>query len=137
MKTKSMSGLIMTCLLLCCASGASAADGVSLQTTAREMGEPQRTASEQEKPPATVDAKTDDGKVVADEAEATATRNWWKDNDTDGDGKISAMEAKANAGLDARFAEIDADGDGFVKLREYNDYYQRHVSRDVPPDAKR
>jgi hypothetical protein len=55
--------------------------------------------------------------------------NWWKDADTDGDGKLSATEANANAGLSSRFATIDTDKDGFVTTEEYRTFYTANASQ--------
>lgn len=55
--------------------------------------------------------------------------NWWKDADTDGDGKLSATEANANAGLSSRFATIDADKDGFITTEEYRTFYTANASQ--------
>ena len=55
--------------------------------------------------------------------------NWWKDADTDGDGKLSTTEANANAGLSSRFATIDADKDGFVTTDEYRTFYTANASQ--------
>ena len=55
--------------------------------------------------------------------------NWWKDADTDGDGKLSTTEANANAGLSSRFATIDADKDGFVTSEEYRTFYTANASQ--------
>jgi hypothetical protein len=55
--------------------------------------------------------------------------NWWKDADTDGDGKLSSTEANANAGLSSRFATIDADKDGFITTDEYRSFYTANASQ--------
>jgi EF hand len=55
--------------------------------------------------------------------------NWWKDADTDGDGKLSSTEANANAGLSSRFATIDSDKDGFVTPEEYRTFYAANASQ--------
>lgn len=55
--------------------------------------------------------------------------NWWKDADTDGDGKLSTAEANANAGLSSRFATIDTDKDGFVTTDEYRSFYTANASQ--------
>jgi hypothetical protein len=55
--------------------------------------------------------------------------NWWKDADTDGDGKLSSTEANANAGLSSRFATIDADKDGFITTEEYRTFYTANASQ--------
>ena len=55
--------------------------------------------------------------------------NWWKDADTDGDGKLSATEANANAGLSSRFATIDGDKDGFITTEEYRTFYTANASQ--------
>ena len=55
--------------------------------------------------------------------------NWWKDADSDGDGKLSTAEANANAGLSSRFATIDTDKDGFVTTDEYRTFYTANASQ--------
>ena len=55
--------------------------------------------------------------------------NWWQAADSDGDGKLSATEANANAGLSSRFATIDANKDGFVTSFEYRSFYTRNASQ--------
>lgn len=99
-----------------------ATDAVSAATTAKETSPPASTA-----PAATDPAKSKEASAVAASpqasASATTSGDWWAATDKDGDGKISAIEAKANAGLDARFKEIDADVDGSVTLEEYRKYY--------------
>lgn len=38
--------------------------------------------------------------------------------DTDGDGRISKTEAKANANVDAQFSTYDVNGDGYIERAE-------------------
>jgi EF hand len=40
--------------------------------------------------------------------------------DTNGDGKISKIEAEANAGVKAQFSRYDVNGDGFIERDEVN-----------------
>ena len=40
--------------------------------------------------------------------------------DTNGDGKISKIEAEANAGVKAQFSRYDVNGDGFIDRDEVN-----------------
>ena len=61
-------------------------------------------------------------------ASTSSKGDWWKDADTDNDGKLSASEATANAGLSSRFSTIDADKDGFVTMDEYRAYYANNAS---------
>src|SRR6476620_11509627 len=90
----------------------SASDAVSARATARESG------------------KVTEPKV---KAAASATNpgkgNWWADADIDGDGQLSAAEAKANAGLDSRFSTIDADADGYVTSDEYRHFFTSEDSQ--------
>ena len=55
--------------------------------------------------------------------------NWWQDADTDGDGKLSTIEANSNAGLASRFGTIDANKDGFVTSDEYRIFYTANASQ--------
>lgn len=55
--------------------------------------------------------------------------NWWQAADIDGDGKLSATEANANAGLASRFAMIDSDKDGLVTNDEYRAFYTANASQ--------
>jgi Ca2+-binding EF-hand superfamily protein len=51
----------------------------------------------------------------------------WKKLDTDGDGKVSLAEAKANAPrLAEHFTQIDANGDGFITPEEMKAAHERH-----------
>ena len=71
-----------------------------------------------------------DGQVTADELRAfhkSQRGEHWKRLDTDGDGRISKAEAQANAPrLSERFAEIDANGDGFVTPEEMKAARRHH-----------
>jgi len=51
-------------------------------------------------------------------------RKPWSAIDTDGDGKISAVEAQTDAALLKHFPAMDADKDGFVTVAEY----KAHIS---------
>jgi hypothetical protein len=81
------------------------------------------------------DADDNDDADDADDAHASAAQtnpgkgNWWSDADGDGDGRISRAEAKANAGLDSRFASVDTNADGFVTQDEYRAYYTANASQ--------
>jgi hypothetical protein len=55
--------------------------------------------------------------------------NWWADADVDGDGRLSATEAAANAGVNARFTTIDGDKDGFVTQDEYRNFFTQNASQ--------
>ena len=55
--------------------------------------------------------------------------NWWQAADIDGDGKLSTIEANANAGLSSRFQAIDANKDGFVTSDEYRTFYTNNASQ--------
>ena len=51
----------------------------------------------------------------------------WKKLDTDGDGKVSLAEAKANAPrLAEHFSAIDTNGDGFITPEEMKAAHERH-----------
>ena len=88
-----------------------ASDAVSARATQRETG---RMAA----PLTNAAPRTNPGKG-----------NWWADADIDGDGQLSAAEAKAQAGLDARFSSVDADADGFVTSDEYRSFYTSEASQ--------
>jgi len=55
---------------------------------------------------------------------AAPQRKPWSAIDTDGDGKISAVEAQSDAALLKHFPAMDADKDGFVTIAEY----KAHIS---------
>jgi hypothetical protein len=86
-----------------------------------------RTAAKESKPAAKVKAPQN----MAAEATAAAPGkgNWWKAADADGDGKLSTVEATANAGLSSRFGTIDANKDGFVTNEEYRSFYTSAASQ--------
>jgi Ca2+-binding EF-hand superfamily protein len=71
--------------------------------------------------------------AMADAKSAATTNpgkgNWWTAADTNGDGKLSPTEAAANAGVNARFPNIDLDKDGFVTQDEYRDFFTRNASQ--------
>jgi len=85
-----------------------ATDAVSARTDAREAG---KMAA----PPSVT------GTIVKDPPPGKG--NWFADADIDGDGKLSAAEAKANAGVDTRFGTIDANADGYVTVEEYRQFF--------------
>jgi hypothetical protein len=97
-----------------------ASDAVSARTTQREAG---RMAESPIKANATTDT------TVSAQASNPGKGNWWADADIDGDGQLSAAEAKAQAGLDARFSSVDADADGFVTSDEYRSFYTSEASQ--------
>jgi hypothetical protein len=98
-----------------------AADAISAKTTARESNAMRTNA-----PPV---AGTADGGMSAEAKNPPGKGNWWKDADSNGDGKISAAEAVANAGLNARFSQVDTDKDGFVTTEEYRAFYTSQASQ--------
>lgn len=94
------------------ATGPASASGSTADTTAAGAGATELDAS------AKASAKsTNPGKG-----------NWWADADADGDGRLSTTEAAANAGLNARFATIDGDKDGFVTQDEYRTFFTANAS---------
>jgi Ca2+-binding EF-hand superfamily protein len=93
-------------------------DAVSARATMREAGKT--------KPPA-VSTSTDTNVSAQDSNPGKG--NWWAEADIDGDGKLSAAEAKAQAGLDARFSSVDADADGFVTNEEYRKFFTSEKSQ--------
>ena len=73
---------------------------------------------------------TGSGQSIAGAAQTNPGQgNWWADIDADADGRISRAEAGGNAGLDARFASVDVDGDGFATRDEYLAYYKANASQ--------
>jgi hypothetical protein len=96
-----------------------ATDAVSARATQRESG---RMA----------ESPVQTGNTISPTSAATSNPgkgNWWADADIDGDGQLSAAEAKAQAGLDARFSTVDADADGYVTSDEYRQYYTSEASQ--------
>jgi len=86
-------------------------DATSARTTMREAGKV--------KPPTSTDTTLSN----------PGQGNWWAAADTNGDGKLSAAEAKAQAGLDARFSTVDADADGYVTNEEYRKFFTSEKSQ--------
>jgi hypothetical protein len=92
----------------------SATDAVSARTTMREAGKAAtRTA-------ASADATTNP---------PPGKGNWFADADTNGDGKLSATEAAANAAVNSRFSSIDGNADGYITTDEYRDFYTGEKSQ--------
>jgi Ca2+-binding EF-hand superfamily protein len=60
---------------------------------------------------------------AADHAQVVTT-DLWRRFDTNGDGRLSAVEIDLDARLKADFGSIDADDDGFVSDAEYRAYYR-------------
>lgn len=50
---------------------------------------------------------------------AVVQRGTWSRLDSDGDGRISATEADADAGIDGSFSAIDSNNDGFITDAEF------------------
>lgn len=59
---------------------------------------------------------------------AVVTRDVFGTLDVDGDGRISATEASADAGFNGGFSAMDGDGDGFVTDAEF----RAHAKADMP-----
>jgi hypothetical protein len=57
---------------------------------------------------------------------AVVTRDVYARLDANHDGKLTAAEVDADAGLKADFGSIDANHDGFVSDDEYRTYYRTH-----------
>ena len=89
-------------------------DAVSARATTREAGK----MKEGLLTGTTATPKTNPGKG-----------NWWAEADIDGDGQLSAVEAKVQAGLDASFAAVDGDADGFVTNEEYRQFFTSEASQ--------
>jgi hypothetical protein len=96
-----------------------ASDAVSARATQREAGR-------------MMESPVQSGTTIKNTSAATTNPgkgNWWADADIDGDGQLSAAEAKAQAGLDANFSNVDADADGYVSSEEYRKYYTSERSQ--------
>lgn len=85
-----------------------------------------RTSTRESKPAAKV--KPPQNMATATTA-APGKGDWWKDADADDDGKLSTVEATANAGLSSRFSTIDANKDGFVTSEEYRSFFTSEASK--------
>src|SRR3546814_952551 len=81
-----------------------------------------------QQPQTAVDAQVK-GATHAQAHSEVATREVFGRLDTDVDGKISAIEARAATSLD--FAALDSDGDGFVTDAEY----RANANADLPNTA--
>ena len=66
-------------------------------------------------------AKVDTSQGAANAASHSSVvqRDTWSRLDTDGDGRISALEADADAGIDGSFSALDSDSDGFITDTEF------------------
>lgn len=111
-----------------------ASDAISKKTTDRETGTGEDTASASTDTTSNAGSSTMSSSTKATQEAMGATTNpgkgnWWKDADTDGDGKLSTTEANANAGLSSRFSTIDTDKDGFVTTEEYRTFYTANASQ--------
>jgi Ca2+-binding EF-hand superfamily protein len=93
-----------------------ASDAVSARATTRETGR-------MKAPTTTTAGATGTGNANPGRG------NWWADADIDGDGKLNIGEAKAQAGLEARFSNVDADSDGFVTNDEYRNFFTDSASQ--------
>jgi len=93
-----------------------ASDAVSARATTRETGR--------------IKAPTTSSAGATGTGNANPGRgNWWADADIDGDGKLSLGEARAQAGLEARFSNVDADADGYVTNDEYRKFFTDAASQ--------
>lgn len=100
-------------------ASAQASDAVSAKTTARES-----------KPVQSAQSKLGSSTSMSAQASSPPGKgNWWKDADTNGDGKISAVEATVNAAVSSRFSTIDSDSDGFLTTQEYRTFYTSTASQ--------
>jgi len=99
-------------------STSTATDATSARTTLREAGKVK---------PSPTSASTDT--AASSQGTNPGKGNWWAAADIDGDGKLSPAEAKAQAGLDARFSTVDADGDGYVTNEEYRKFFTSENSQ--------
>lgn len=115
-------------------SSTTASDAVSKKTTIKESGQSTTTADTTTDSASNAGSATMSSSTKATQEAMGATTNpgkgnWWKDADSDGDGKLSTTEANANAGLSSRFSTIDADKDGFVTTEEYRTFYTANASQ--------
>jgi len=97
-------------------TAATSIDATSARTTMREAGKV--------KPPTTSASAT-----LSAQGTNPGKGNWWAEADINGDGKLSPTEAKAQAGLDARFSTVDADADGYVTNEEYRKFFTSENSQ--------
>lgn len=71
------------------------------------------------------------GQNAADQSQAAVT-TLWANFDADTDGRLSAAEVEADAGLSSSFEAIDDDGDGFVTQDEYRAYARANAQPEDP-----
>lgn len=61
-----------------------------------------------------------------------AAESVWRQFDADADGKLSAAEVEADAGISGSFSAMDEDSDGFVTETEYRAYARVNTKPDDP-----
>jgi hypothetical protein len=88
---------------------------------------PPADGTQMQQPQTAVDAQVK-GAEHAQAHSAVAARDVFGKLDVDGDGKISATEASADADFNGGFSAMDGDGDGFVTDAEF----RAHAKADMP-----
>jgi hypothetical protein len=105
------------CTLLATCIGMAMAGSAIAQVAAPPAAQSQARTTEEKNTMPTPPTSQSAGHAV--EHSAAASRATFSVLDTDKDGRVSSMEADADAGFDAGFASMDANGDGFVTDTEY------------------
>lgn len=104
------------------------ADRTASDTTARAKGE---ARTEARIPPLQAQ-----GAANAAAHASVVQRDLWGRLDTNRDGRISAVEADADAGFDARFDAMDGNDDGFIAAAEYTAYAKANLSTSAEHAAR-
>ena len=60
----------------------------------------------------------------------------WAELDTDGDGRVSQAEARADSRFSARFGAMDSDGDGHVDQAEYDAWLSGDAGLETEPEEE-
>ena len=60
----------------------------------------------------------------------------WAELDTDGDGRVSQAEARADSRFSARFGVMDSDGDGHVGQAEYDAWLSSDAGLETEPEEE-
>lgn len=60
----------------------------------------------------------------------------WAELDTDGDGRVSQAEARADSRFSARFGAMDSDSDGHVDQAEYDAWLSSDAGLETEPEEE-